>query len=271
MEKPTKSPGKKTVRRAAGPSQPGRVQGQPKAKLRRENPAKRWCFTLNNYTDEDLEWISKFIIPDNCVFAVVGQEIGESGTPHLQGFVNLKVKKRLSQLKELLGSRAHLEQAKGTDQDNDNYCTKDGKVYLRIGEPSTAGKRNDLLQAVELLHSTSGNLTEVARACPGTFIRYGRGLRDYWLTVGATPRRHKTEVYVMVGPPGCGKSKFCFENTEATPTFYKQRGEWWDGYMGQENVIIDDFYGWIKYDEMLHNRNRHLGLRPRSGRFAPCP
>jgi hypothetical protein len=115
MEKPTKSPGKKTVRRAAGPSQPGRVQGQPKAKLRRENPAKRWCFTLNNYTDEDLEWISKFIIPDNCVFAVVGQEIGESGTPHLQGFVNLKVKKRLSQLKELLGSRAHLEQAKGTE------------------------------------------------------------------------------------------------------------------------------------------------------------
>jgi hypothetical protein len=264
-------PANKTARGAAGA--PHNVQAKPKGKKNnnasgRDHPAKRWCFTLNNYTDLHLNRISTMITPDQVVFAVVGQEIGESGTPHLQGFVNLKQKKRLSQMKEMVGREAHFEQAKGTDVQNDEYCTKDGKVYLRIGEPSSQGKRSDLLKAVEMLHETSGNLTDVARACPGTFIRYGRGLRDYWLTVGSTPRNFKTEVFVLIGPPGCGKSKHCHDVTSGGSTFYKQRGEWWDGYMGQENVVIDDFYGWIKYDEMLRICDRYPVKVPVKGSYV---
>ena len=34
-------------------------------------------------------------------------------------------------------------------------------------------------------------------------------------------------------------------------TYYKPRGEWWDGYEQDKLVVMDDFYGWIKYDELL--------------------
>lgn len=234
----------------------------------RDNPVKRWCFTLNNYTEEELENISKMVTAETAEFAVIGKEKGENGTPHLQGFINLKQKKRLSQMKTMIAARAHFEQAKGTDLQNDEYCTKDHDVYLRIGEPSVQGKRSDLLSAVAMLHATSGNLTEVARANPATFIRYGRGLRDYWLTVGSTPRSFKTEVNVLIGPPGCGKSRHAYETTKDSSTYYKPRGEWWDGYIGQENVIIDDFYGWIKYDELLRICDRYPLKVPVKGSYV---
>lgn len=40
--------------------------------------------------------------------------------------------------------------------------------------------------------------------------------------------------------------------------YYKPRGELWDGYHQQPSVIIDDFYGWLKYDELLKISDRYL-------------
>ena len=42
-----------------------------------------YCFTLNNYTEEEYQ----SIISTKYDYIVVGQEIGETGTPHLQGFI----------------------------------------------------------------------------------------------------------------------------------------------------------------------------------------
>ena len=48
---------------------------------------------LNNYTEEEFENIKR-VLEDKCKFAIVGKEVGENGTPHLQGFFNLIEKKR---------------------------------------------------------------------------------------------------------------------------------------------------------------------------------
>lgn len=32
---------------------------------------------------------------------------------------------------------------------------------------------------------------------------------------------------------------------------------WWEGYVGQECVIIDEFYGWIQYDFLLRLLDRY--------------
>lgn len=263
-----RSMGKKQASKRKAPRSEAAPRPENNSGKRRDNPVKRWCFTLNNYTEQDLEKIKANITIETAEFAIVGKEKGESGTPHLQGFVNLKTKKRLSQIKEMISARAHFEPSKGSDDQNKEYCSKDNDVYLMIGTPSVQGKRSDLLSAVEMLHATSGNLTEVARANPATFIRYGRGLRDYWLTVGSTPRNFKTDVNVLVGPPGCGKSRHAYESTKDTSVYYKPRGEWWDGYTGQEVVIIDDFYGWIKYDELLRICDRYPLKVPVKGSFV---
>lgn len=41
----------------------------------------------------------------------------------------------MTSLKKKLHDKAHLEATKGTDEENQTYCKKDGKVLLEIGEP----------------------------------------------------------------------------------------------------------------------------------------
>lgn len=93
--------------------------------------ATKWCMTLNNYTDDDLECISS-IVPNLCSSYIVGLELGESGTPHLQCWFHFVKKCRpMSHFKEtVLGNRPHWEKAKGNKDQNFNYCAKEGKVFI---------------------------------------------------------------------------------------------------------------------------------------------
>ena len=49
----------------------------------------RYCFTLNNYGPEDLSEICERLRSSSNYF-IIGKEIGESGTPHLQCYVEVK-------------------------------------------------------------------------------------------------------------------------------------------------------------------------------------
>jgi len=51
-------------------------------------PSKRWCFTYNNYTGPLLTLLSE-ILNINCSIVFYSKEIGESGTPHAQGYFEL--------------------------------------------------------------------------------------------------------------------------------------------------------------------------------------
>lgn len=224
-------------------------------------PGKRYCFTINNPTADEFLYVIEFL-NDRAHFGVCGEEVGECGTRHLQGFVNLKQKARFENVKEALGGRAHLERARGTDLENDEYCSKES-VFWRVGEPSSQGKRSDLQDACDLL-SGGGRMSDVARKFACTFVRYGRGLRDYVSTLELEkPRDWKTDVHVIIGPPGVGKSRWVFEkcreleSTNGWRVFYKMRGKWWDGYHGHEVIVMDDFYGWYPYDCLLRLFDRY--------------
>lgn len=87
------------------------------------NPqSRKWCFTLNNYTEKEYENIKNYI--GDKKYYVVGKEIGEEGTPHLQGYVEHKQAIKFSTLKNVC-NRLHIEKAKGTKEQNFDYCTKD--------------------------------------------------------------------------------------------------------------------------------------------------
>ena len=75
---------------------------------------RKWCFTINNYTEEDEQNLLDELTPDKVVYAIVGREKGESGTPHLQGYVYFKRRLKMSTAKATLGKTAHLEPARGT-------------------------------------------------------------------------------------------------------------------------------------------------------------
>ena len=87
------------------------------------------CFTVNNYSPEDEQEL-KSLGPKGLVkFIIFGKEVGESGTPHLQGYAETSTVRAFSTWKRIIGERAHLERAKGTRSQNKAYCSKDGDVF----------------------------------------------------------------------------------------------------------------------------------------------
>jgi len=95
-------------------------------------PSIRWCFTLNNYTLDDMDMFSS-IVPIYCKKYIIGREIGEQGTPHLQGYIELKKKARPMSI--FPSKSIHWEKAIGNASQNNDYCSKDGEIFLVCGMP----------------------------------------------------------------------------------------------------------------------------------------
>lgn len=120
--------------------------------------AKHWCFTLNNPTEEEKNEVERLVGPPSgpCSYAVFGREVGEGGTPHLQGYCISNRRVSLHQCKLFPGlARAHLEISRGTPLQASTYCKKDGD-YTELGElPQSQGKRNDFVELREWVRSRS--------------------------------------------------------------------------------------------------------------------
>lgn len=89
---------------------------------------RNFCLTINNYNDEDISMALK------CPYQylILGKEIGESGTHHLQGYCELKNQTRFNTVKEWF-PKAHMEPRKGTANEAADYCKKDGE-FTEYGE-----------------------------------------------------------------------------------------------------------------------------------------
>lgn len=206
--------------------------------------SKTWVYTLNNYTDQDIEQFKSFTVSKHrCC-----KEKGASETEHLQGAITFKRAYRLAQLKKL-NEKVHWEQAR--TKDAENYCTK-GEIIIDINNVSQ-GQRNDLKKAVDKLKEKA-TIRQMAVDCPETYVRYHKGLQA--LRKELQPRIEvftKPEVNVYIGQPGSGKTRKVYEKD---PDVYNVpepvNGQiWFDGYEGQESILLDDFYGWIKYHTLL--------------------
>lgn len=60
-----------------------------------------------------------------------------------------------------------------------------------------------------------------------------------------------TEGFWYYGETGVGKSHRAFAEAGDDVYVWVDDNGWWDGYTGQEVVIINDFRGGIKYNELL--------------------
>jgi len=98
------------------------VSSSPKKK--QISPSIKWCFTLNNYTDIEYSSIVS-IVRSKCHRGIIGREVGESGTPHLQGYIEFKIKSRPIGVFGI--KRIHWEKARGTLIENVAYCSKEDK------------------------------------------------------------------------------------------------------------------------------------------------
>ncbi len=93
-------------------------------------PVLHWFLTWNNYTTEDVERLIMFC-NEFCSKYDFGEEIGESGTPHLQGQITLKRKRRLTFMKKL-DCRIHWEKTKSVYHAIDYTKKEGGKHYTNV-------------------------------------------------------------------------------------------------------------------------------------------
>ena len=63
-------------------------------------------------------------------------------------------------------------------------------------------------------------------------------------------REFKTDVVVLFGPTGCGKTRAVMDRYGARNVYIKDASQWWDGYDVQPVVLLDEFYGQLPYAEM---------------------
>ncbi len=103
---------------------------------------KNVCFTLNNPTEAERIWWRAALTngEDSVTYLVLQEETGENGTVHLQGYVELADRKRLTWLRRHLSARAHWERRRGTQLQAIAYCQKaesrvEGGLAGDWGEP----------------------------------------------------------------------------------------------------------------------------------------
>jgi len=108
----------------------------------RESTAKHWCFTA---WDTDPRTLFDAQLHH---YLIVGEEVcPETGREHYQSYVQYIKKVRFTSVKACFGNTIHVEKSKGTDQDNYDYCIKEGN-YSEMGtRVNTTGTRTDLQTA----------------------------------------------------------------------------------------------------------------------------
>lgn len=199
--------------------------------------SRAYIFTINNYTDEDTEQVLTLSKEAGVRYMICGKEIGEENNiPHYQGFVRFLYQTTFSSMKKKL-PRAHIEKARGSDEDNQRYCSKQNNLLLEVGEIAKQGRRKDLQEVREQLES-GATLRDISKQdIPITTQRYA----ENWLKYHEEKRNWKPEVKWYWGKPGVGKTRQAYEWLGEDSYKVMDNMKWFEGYDKHENVLIDDF------------------------------
>lgn len=131
----------------------GNTKPPPKKQI---SPCIRWCFTINNYTEEDISSIVP-ILREKAKLFIIGDEVGENGTPHLQGYVEFL--KKVRPLSVFETNKIHWEKCKGNRDSNIKYCSKDGKIVASMGCPKP-------IKIISNLYDWQKNIEELCMSEP---------------------------------------------------------------------------------------------------------
>jgi len=189
---------------------------------------------------------------DKINYYVFGKEVcPNTGREHWQCFMQLKNRCGLSTVKKIIGDEcAHIEQRKGTVQEASDYCKKDGD-FVEDGEMTSQGKRTDIDAIKKLVNE--GKLEEAIDASPNyQCMKMAELLYKY-----KKPKARDVDVEWWYGESGKGKTRKAFEQYPNAWISGKS-GDFWNGYTGQDVIILDDFRRtWCEFRDLLRFLDRY--------------
>lgn len=208
--------------------------------------SKYFCFTINNYNEEEEQTLQTLANQKNKVtYLIYGREVGENGTRHIQGYIEFLNRQRFAGAKRMLGNRCHLERRLGTSTEAAEYCRKDGDVFEN-GEISVSkqGHRSDLDSLHESLKAKK-SLAEISDEHFGVFLKYERTIRSYKF-LHSIPRNPEKPPSVICywGNTGTGKTKAVWANCVSVNDVWVYPGKgWFDGFEDHTIALFDEFRG----------------------------
>jgi len=148
---------------------------------------RRYCFTVNNYTSKMMAQIIKDLSSSQYI---IGEEVGEAGTPHLQGYVEFKNPIDFDKFKIIVPT-GHIEKAKGNKKQNFIYCSKDEKFHTNITDVIIPKKIRDPMDG-KIPHPWQKEILNIIKEEPNDRIIYW-----YWETVGGVGKSALCKHIVM--------------------------------------------------------------------------
>lgn len=232
----------------------------PLKKTLKRNLPHQFISTWNNYTEDDIEqfraWCQK-----RSKYSIVGKEVGETGTPHLQGFHQTSGGLSFEAFKKNFPN-VHVERVL-VDNGASEYPKKEGNVVICEGEYvlKEPGRRTDL-EAVAQLAQSGASAAEIAIAAPTAFIQYPCGIARL-CTLHEKPRDRsiaKTCI-CLYGGTGLHKTKRIWDYLDSLGiqpySWDNGMPTWWDGYNGHKHVIMDEFRAQLPMAYMLRLMDRY--------------
>lgn len=213
----------------------------------KNNRSRGWVFTWNNYKEDDILYLEKLV----CRYLVYGKEVGEKGTPHLQGFVYYASLKSFAQVKKDFKNN-HIEVAQW--QDNAiKYCQKSGNYIERGEKPLTKqqqGEIGKLYWETQLKFIKEGKHEEIDPKLQITQCRNIDYLYNKYLSKKKLEDTLEENIWYW-GPTGTGKSRKARADCGDKEPYLKMCNKWWDHYTDEEIVLIDDFDK--KHSVLIHH------------------
>lgn len=215
----------------------------------------------------------------NIRYLIVGEEICPSTRKtHWQGYIELRKPQRISWIKKVFEDPSvHLEARRGTREQARDYCMKDGK-YAEYGNFAAGGQgtRNDLKSIANELVSGTKTIQDVMIEEPALYCKYRNGLKDIAQLGQQRKNQEFRQLYVefITGPTGCGKTRGASEKfpnaflLHASELSKNGGSGWWDGYSGEETIIIDDYDNDTNITKMLNILDGYKLRLPLKGSFT---
>jgi len=249
--------------------------------------ARLWTATLFDPVPGDIEHLNSCVDRGDVTYwCGQGELCPTSQRLHLQFCFCLSQSRTLIGVKRLMFVSPHLRTvrlavSKGTMEQNRTYCSKpesfaadSGFPFVETGEFGDCPERNGQGERSDL-HTIGqriiggASLKEIASDYPDSFIRFHRGFESLRQTVLSVPRPWTNDaanvpcdVRWFYGSSGSGKSREAFAIASVDPDrpyYSKSSGnKWWDGYVHQPIVILDDFRAdWFTFSYLIRLIDRY--------------
>lgn len=227
--------------------------------------SRHWCITVNNEPKQIYNVLKQSSLPDKIRYIVAKLE--RVSRLHLQAYIEYTEPVRNSTVKLIFGKQAHTSIRKGTRDQARNYVLKEETSYKPKKYPPIElgtwikgqGTRSDLNSMYQLIKEGKTNY-ELLENNPSTYIKYHKGFSHARSLHQSTLKRKPPKVYIIVGPPGCGKTRYVYDKYPQDQIYSLMESSstvWFDGYEGQKILLIDDYYGWITYSYLLKLTDRY--------------